>query len=164
MASWQIFRTCWRWLSSDQKHVFRSALRCYCCAYNFWWSDFCLRVRICFKHSAANVRVPKLFIQLKYLLSSKHRDIHAEPNLFLQFLIKRQSASASSEDLPRSHSEDSETGSSDEQSQPLKKWFWSSAEDSEDRSSDERLQRLKTWRFWRPSASDSEHRSSDERL
>ena len=26
MTSWQIFRTCWRWLSSDQKHVFRSAL------------------------------------------------------------------------------------------------------------------------------------------
>ena len=25
-ASWQIIRTCWRWLSSDQKHVFRSAL------------------------------------------------------------------------------------------------------------------------------------------
>src|ERR1044072_6016608 len=45
--------------------------------------DFCLRVRICSKHSAANIRVPKLFIQLKYLLSSKLRDIYAEPNLFL---------------------------------------------------------------------------------
>ena len=25
-ASWQIFRTCWRWWSSEQKQVFRSAL------------------------------------------------------------------------------------------------------------------------------------------
>ena len=37
----------------DQKHDFRSALRCYCCAFNFWWSDFCLNVRICFKHSCS---------------------------------------------------------------------------------------------------------------
>src|ERR1044072_695824 len=46
--------------------------------------DFCLRVRICSKHSTANVRVPKLYIQLEYLLSSKLRDISAEPILFLQ--------------------------------------------------------------------------------
>src|ERR1044072_9872770 len=39
-----------------------------------------------FQYSKAHVRVPKLFIQLKYLLSSKHRDIHAEPNFFLQLL------------------------------------------------------------------------------
>src|ERR1044072_4049785 len=36
------------------------------------------------KHSAANVRVPKLIIHLKSLLSSKLRDISAEPILFLQ--------------------------------------------------------------------------------
>src|ERR1044072_8871668 len=47
-------------------------------------SDFCLQSQNLFKHSAANVRVPKLFILLKYLLSSKPRDIQAEPNLFLQ--------------------------------------------------------------------------------
>src|ERR1044072_9657209 len=31
----------------------------------------------------SNVRVPKLFIHKNYLLSSKHRDMHAEPNLVL---------------------------------------------------------------------------------
>jgi len=44
----------------------------------------------------------------------------------------RQSASVSSYDLPRSQTEDSETGSSDEQSQPLKIAFL-----------------IKCWRFWR---------------
>src|ERR1044072_7972525 len=37
-----------------------------------------------FKHSAATVRILKLIIQLKYLLSSKLRDVSAEPILFLQ--------------------------------------------------------------------------------
>src|ERR1044072_4110074 len=37
------------------------------------------------KNSASNIRVPKLFILLKYLLSSKPRDVHAEPNLFLHW-------------------------------------------------------------------------------
>src|ERR1044072_8629480 len=46
-------------------------------------SDFCLKIRTCLKHSATTISISKLIIQLKSLLSSKHRDIHAEPFLFL---------------------------------------------------------------------------------
>src|ERR1044072_3565579 len=42
-----------------------------------------------FKHSAATISLSKLIIQLKSLLSSKPRDIPAEPFLFLQGGTKR---------------------------------------------------------------------------
>ena len=48
----------------------------------FWIRISALDVKICLTYQE-HIRVPKLFIHLKYLLSSKHRDLIAEPNLVL---------------------------------------------------------------------------------
>ena len=111
---------------------------------------------------------------IKQILTLRQRTTHQKLNASNICILMRfwryyssfwsKSASEDSDSLPRNQVEDSETGSSDEQSQLLMLRFWSSVEDSETRSSDERLQLLKTWRFWRPSAKNSEDRSSDERL
>src|ERR1044072_8657459 len=42
-------------------------------------------IRTCLKHSAATISISKLIIHLKPLLSSKPRDILAEPFLFLHY-------------------------------------------------------------------------------
>src|ERR1044072_7115177 len=68
----------------DQKHVFRSTLEWYCLRIPLLMACLLPQGQNLYYNLVANVRVPKLFIQLKYLLSSKLRDIYAEQNLVLK--------------------------------------------------------------------------------